>query len=144
LCLPIIGCNDWTLLDLEFSLPIGFPLAGATHQVVSDKAHAKKFMPEWGYPFSNETGRYGGKKGDPVNKGAFDGFHAQALLWGQVSPQLLPGMYGARQTADVTDSYAGPPSFFSLGRNFQETARSYEFTIAVAKSLDRVNTSDSN
>lgn len=146
LCLPIIGCNDWTLLDLEFSLPIGFPLAGAAHQVVSDNAHAKKFMPEWGYPFSNDTGRYGGDPNDPVNNGALDGFHAQALMWGQVSPQLLPGMYGMRQTksGDVTDSYAGPPSFFSLGRNFQETARSYEFTIAVAKSLDRVNTSDSS
>jgi hypothetical protein len=144
LCLPIIGCNDWTLLDIDFSLPIGFPLAGATHQVVSDNLHAKKFLPEWGFPFTNDTGRYGGDPDSPVNNGAFDGFHAQALFWGQASPSLAPGMYGARTSADVTDSYAGPPSFFSLGSNFQQTGRSYEFTIAVAKSLNDVKTSDSN
>lgn len=145
LCLPIVGCNDWTLIDLEFSLPIGFPLAGATHQLVSDRQHAKKILPEWGIPFDPQPGRYGGEKGDSSNKGVFDGFHAQALAWGQVSPQLMPGgMYGTRQAVDVTDTYTGPPSFFSLGKNFQEAARSYEFTIAVAKSLDRVKTSDSD
>lgn len=144
LCLPIVGCNDWTLLDINFTLPIGFPLAGATHQLVTEKTHAKKTMPEWGLPFNNDTGKYGGDPDDNINNGAFDGFHTQALAWGQVSPQLLPGMYGARQTIDVTDTYAGPPSYFSLGRNFQETGRSYEFTIAVAKSLGDVSTSDSD
>lgn len=145
LCLPIMGCRNWTLLDLDFNLPLGFPLGGATHQVVSEKSHAKKTMPEWGLPFKNDTGKYGGDPNSDKNDGAFDGFHAQSLAWGQVSPQLMPGgMYGARQTIDVTDSYAGPPSYFSLGRHFQERARSYEYTIAVAKSLGDVKTSDSD
>ncbi|WP_049724080.1 pilus assembly protein TadG-related protein [Gilvimarinus polysaccharolyticus] len=142
LCLPIVGCDSWTLLDFNFVLPIGFPLAGATHQVVSSNADAKKILSDWGLPFNNDTGKYGGDKDDPDNNGAFDGFHLQALAWGQASPTLLPGMYGARTTLDVTDSYAGPPSFFSLGGSFQESGRSYEFTAAVAKSLDDVATSD--
>ncbi len=145
LCLPILGCKDWTLLDLDFSLPIGFPLAGATHQLVSDNSHAKRLMPQWGFPFMDSKGRYGGVLDDPDNKGAFDGFHTQTLLWGQVSPQLMPGgMYGMRQGMDITNRYAGPPSYFSLGRSFEQTGRSYEFTIAVAKSLDHVKTSDSD
>ena len=24
-CLPIVGCEGWTLIDLNFELPIGFP-----------------------------------------------------------------------------------------------------------------------
>lgn len=142
LCLPIIGCNSWTMLDFNFTLPIGFPLAGATHQVVSNNANAKKILTDWGLPFNNNTGKYGGDKNNPQNNGAFDGFHFQALSWGQISPNLLPGMYGARTAQDVTDSYAGPPSFFSLGGSFQKSGRSYEFSAAVAKSLDDIKTSD--
>lgn len=146
LCLPIVGCNDWTLLDFNFVLPLGFPLGGATHQVVSDNLHAKRILSDWGMPFTNDTGMYGGDPDDPLNNGAFDGFHLQTLGWGQVSPALLPGMYGLRRgkgpNSDVTDTYAAPPSFFSLGSHFQEKGRSYEFTAAVAKSLDDVPTTD--
>lgn len=136
-CLPWpIGCNDWTLIDVDFSIPLGFPLAGATHQVVSDKAYAKKILTDWGYPGMNDPGQYGE---------SFDLFHTQTLAWGQVAPQLQPGgMYGTRLAQDVTASYGAPPGFYSLSDHFQERASSYEFTIALAKSLDDVETSDSN
>ena len=143
LCLPIVGCNDWTLIDISFNLPVGFPLAGATHQVVSDNKYAKLSLPEWGYPGMNDSDKYGGDPDDGVNNGAFDLFHAQALAWGQVAPGLQPGgMYGARTTTDVTDSYGAPPSFYSLGDAFQESGISYEYTIALAKSMDDIETTD--
>ena len=134
-CLPWpIGCHDWTLIDVDFTIPLGFPLAGATHQVVSDTTQAKKIFTDWGYPGMDDPGKYGE---------SFDLFHAQTLMWGQVAPQLQPGgMYGTRANIDVTDSYGGPPSFFSLSDHFQERGKSYEFTIALAKSLDDVETSD--
>jgi len=142
-CLPIIGCNDWTLLDVDFTIPIGLPLGGATHQLVSDGKHAKKLITDWGYP-SMESDLYGGDDDDPLNQGAFDLFHIAALGWGQIAPTLQPGgMYGTRPL-DVTDSYGAPPSFFSLGDSFQETGVGYEFTIALAKSLDEIETSDSD
>jgi len=136
-CLPWpIGCNDWTLIDTDFRIPLGFPLAGATHQVVANKTDAKKILSDWGYPGMDDPGKYGE---------SFDLFHTQTLAWGQVAPQLQPGgMYGARATMDVTDSYGAPPGFFSLSDHFQEHARSYEFTIALAKSMDDVETSDSD
>jgi len=136
ICLPWpIGCFDWTLIDVDFAIPLGFPLAGATHQAVSNNANAKKTLPDWGYPGMNDPGMYGE---------AFDLFHAQTLGWGQAAPQLQPGgMYGTRLAQDVSDNYAGPPAFYSLSDHFQEHATSYEFTIALAKSLDDIETSDS-
>jgi len=137
------GCSDWDILDLDFTIPIGLPLGGATHQLVSDKKYAKKVMTDWGYP-SMDSDVYGGDEDDPLNQGAFDLFHIAALGWGQVAPTLQPGgMYGIRPL-DVTDTYGAPPSFFSLGDSFQETGVGYEFTIALAKSLDDVETSDSD
>jgi len=137
------GCKDWDLIDEKWQIPIGLPLAGATHQLVSDKKYAKKVMADWGYP-SMDSDIYGGDEDDPLNQGAFDLFHIAALGWGQTSPTLQPGgMYGARPI-DVTDNYGAPPSFFSLGSSFQETGVSYEFTIALAKSLDEIETSDSD
>ncbi|MDO6748350.1 TadE/TadG family type IV pilus assembly protein [Gilvimarinus sp. 1_MG-2023] len=141
LCLPIVGCNSWVLLDFDFFLSAGFPLAGATHQVVADDSHAKEFLTDWGRPFNNDTGKFGGDD-SADNNGALDGFHALTLNWGQISPTLLPGMYGANTTLDVTDTYAGPPAFFSLGGSFQESGVGYEFTTALAKSLDDIETSD--
>ncbi len=142
ICLPIVGCNSATLLDLDFNLPIGFPLAGATHQLVSDNKHAKLTLFEWG-AIGDEDGTYGGDPDDPDNDGPLDLFHLQTLAWGQASPMLQPGgMYGARLTQDVTDSYGAPPGFLSLGGNFQESAVSYEYTVALAKSLDNIETSD--
>jgi hypothetical protein len=140
----ILGCTDWTLLDIDFSIPIGLPLAGSTHQLVSAPTHAKKTMLEWGYPSMNDSGMYGGDPDDNLNNGSFDLFHIAALGWGQVAPTLQPGgMYGVRPI-DVTSTYGAPPSFFSLGSSFQETGVGYEYTIAIAKSLDDVETSDSD
>lgn len=136
-CLPWpIGCHDWTLIDVDFDIPIGFPLAGATHQVIANKADAKKILSDWGYPGMSDPGQYGE---------SFDLFHAQTLAWGQAAPQLQPGgMYGARATQDVTDSYGAPPGFQSLSEHFQEYASSYSYTIALAKSMDDIETSDSD
>ena len=47
-CLPIVGCEGWTLIDLNFELPIGFPLGGATHQLVAEQKHALKILTDWG------------------------------------------------------------------------------------------------
>lgn len=140
----ILGCNSWTLIDIAFNIPIGFPLAGATHQLVSDNTYAKTTFAEWGTLGDEDTGMYGGDPDDTDNDGALDFFHLQTILYGQIAPELLPGMYGANKTDDVTDSYGAPPSFFSLGANFQEQARSYEYSIAVAKIFDDIHTTDSS
>lgn len=138
----ILGCSSSTLLDFGFTIPIGFPLAGATHQVVGKPvSNAKKTLFEWG-SIGEQDGIYGGDPNDDVNDGPLDLFHAQALLWGQAAPELQPGgMYGARNI-DVTTSYAGPPGFLSLGRNSQQIGITYEYTVAAAKSLDDVETTD--
>lgn len=143
ICLPIVGCNDWDIIDVDFTIPISLPLAGATHQVVSNASKAKKLAVEWGVPGFVEEGIYGGDEDDRVNDGSFDPFHTLAYGWGQVSPALTGGMYGAR-TADVTTTYGGPPAFYSLGDAFQESGESFEFTVALAKSLDDVETTDSD
>lgn len=141
------GCSDWDLIDYDITIPIGLPVAGATHQVVTDKKYAKKLITDWGYPMM-PSDIYGGDDGDPLNSGAFDLFHLAALGWGQASPRFTPGgMYGTRQAGaekDVTDTYGGAPSFFSLGDSFQKSGVGYEYTIALAKSLDEVETTDSD
>lgn len=139
-CLPIVGCAGGTIIDVDFSIPIGLPLAGATHQLVSDKKYAKKVVPEWGYPMMPPD-VYGGNITDVLNQGSFDLFHLLALGWGSVAPQLPGGMFGVNPN-DVTDSYSGPPSFFSLGDSFQESGTGYEFVIALAKTMDEIETTD--
>ena len=142
-CLPLIGCEGGVLLDLEFEIPIGFPLAGSTHQLVTDNRHAKTtfFDNSWG-SVGTEDGMYGGDPESSLNDGPLDAFHAQSLQWGQISPMLTGGVYGANRARDVTDSYTGPPGFYSLGQHFQETGVSYEFTVALAKHLDDIPTTD--
>jgi len=140
ICLPVVGCNGGTILDVDFSIPIGLPLAGATHQLVSDRKYAKKFVPEWGYPMM-PADVYGGDINDVLNQGSFDLFHLLALGWGSISPQLPGGMFGVNPN-DVTDTYSGPPSFFSLGDSFQESGVGYEFVIALAKTMDDIDTTD--
>ncbi|MGJ8670708.1 MAG: hypothetical protein ACSHXK_14555 [Oceanococcus sp.] len=136
------GCSR--IIDVEFGgrIPIGFPLAGATHQLVSENRYAENTMFEWANLGDVDTGMWGGDPDDPLNQGAFDPFHTVSLLWGQAAPELLPGMYGANRARDVTDSYGAPPSFYSLGDSFQEGGRSYEYTIALTKSLDNIQTTD--
>lgn len=135
------GDETFTVIDLPVYLPIGFPIAGATHQVVSETAHAKKTMFEWG-SFGEQDGTYGGDPDDDVNEGPLDLFHAFGLAYGQIAPEFQPGgMYGARPD-DVTTTYGGPPGFLSLGSNFQVSGKTYEYTVAVAKKLDDIQTTD--
>ncbi|MDO3385341.1 pilus assembly protein TadG-related protein [Gilvimarinus sp. SDUM040013] len=142
LCLPIVGCNSWTLLDLDIAIELGFPLGGATHQIVAKATDAKKIITDWESSLiAPDTPKWGGDPEDDVNDGAFSLFHAQALAYGSITP-LPSGMYGTNTANDVTTNYPGPPSFFSLGGSFQESGRSYEFTTALAKSLDDVVTTD--
>lgn len=127
--------------SIGFQIPIGFPLAGATHQAVSSYSNANKTIADWP-GLGTIDGIYGGDPDNSKNQGPFELFHAQTLGWGQVTPLLPGGIYGANKTVDVTESYAGPPAFLSLGRNFQESGVSYEFTYALAKRLEDINTSD--
>lgn len=139
ICLPIVGCTSFTLVDLDLSLRLGFPLGGATHQLVASTTNAKKFLTDWEVGFPDDTGKWGGDPDDDFNNGAFDYFHASGLVWGQAAPP--PGIYGSNN-ADVTTTYPGPPGFLSLGGSFQESGKSYEFTAAVARSLDDTQTTD--
>lgn len=138
----IFGCSTIVKLDFGGTLPIGLPLAGATHQVVSDNQYAKRFLTDWGDIGSEDTGMWGGEDGDKVNDGALDWFHLNTLAWGQISPTTGGGMYGANVNQDVSDSYAAPPSFYSLGSSFQESGISYEYTVALTKSFDDIETTD--
>lgn len=139
----IFGCS--TIVDLDFggTIPIGLPLAGATHQVVSDKLNTRKLMTDWGMFGDVDSGKWGGDEDDSFNEGVFDWFHMAALGWGQVSPTSGGGIYGVNP-ADVTDSYGAPPSYYSLGEHFQERGRSYEYIIALTKSMADVQTSDND
>ncbi len=140
-CLPIVGCSGGTLIDIEFEIPISFPLAGATHQMVSSSSDARVLLTDWG-ELGEKDGMFGGDSDDDVNDGPLSAFHTSTLFWGQSALELAPGMFGGRTTIDVTDSYGAPPGFLSIGRHFQEYARSYEFTTAVAKSLGDIETTD--
>jgi hypothetical protein len=134
-----LGGNSVDIGRAHYAMPHTTQPIGSL--LVSDKKHAKKLVPEWGYPLMPPD-VYGGDINDPLNQGSFDLFHLLALGWGQVSPALQPGgMFGANPL-DVTDSYSGPPSFFSLGNSFQTSGVGYEFVIALAKTMDEIETTD--
>ena len=137
-CLPIVGCEAWTLIDLNFELPIGFPLGGATHQLVAEQKHALKILTDWG-KLDQIDGPYGGDPDDPVNQGPFEAFHTQTLLWGQSVP---PPIYGG--PTNVTTSYAGVPIFASLDDSYRQSRQSREYIVALAIDLGDVETSDSD
>jgi len=141
-CLPIIGCVTETLLDTNIPLGWGLPIGGATHQLVSDNRYAKKLLPDgWG-SLGTKDGMYGGDPGDSKNEGPLDMMHFTTLGWGQAV--LGAGVFGANMVQDVTDSYGGPPGFYSLGEHFQERGVGYEFTVALAKHLDDITTADNS
>lgn len=139
ICLPPFGCTGGTLIDIDFSLPFGFPLGGATHQLISkgSQGDAKKILADWG-ALGTVDGPYGGDPDDDVNEGPLDLFHAQTLAWGQVT---APPIYGG--PGNFTATYGGPPPFMSLDPQFREARKSYEYTVALAIDLDEVETSDS-
>jgi hypothetical protein len=104
-------------------------------------------LPQWGFPGMSLLSTPGGKMyggllsdvGSSENRGVFDLFHTAVLGWGQVLPPA--GVYGTTPT-EYDTAYGGPPGFFSLGEGFRDSGRSYEFTVAVAKRLSDVQTSD--
>tara|TARA_B110000211_G_scaffold117167_1_gene135680 strand:+ start:19 stop:2115 length:2097 start_codon:yes stop_codon:yes gene_type:complete len=138
----IFGCETVELLDTTFPLSWGLPIAGATHQLVSDNRHAKKVLPDgWG-SIGTKDGMYGGDPQDSSNEGPLDIVHLVTLGWAQTV--LGTGVFGANMVQDVTDSYGGPPGFYSLGEHFQERGVGYEFTVALAKHLDDIATADNS
>ncbi|HAL42511.1 MAG TPA: hypothetical protein DCP57_08710 [Gammaproteobacteria bacterium] len=135
-CLPIIGCKSKVILDFSRTFPIGFPLAGATHQLFSELNDAKKILTDWDQ-IGTEDGDWGGDPDDDVNDGAFDAFHLQTLYFGQT---VLPPIYGGN--TNVTASYGNPPGFLSLAESRRASRKSYEYTVALAIKLEDIETSD--
>ncbi|WP_137971460.1 Tad domain-containing protein [Pseudomonas sp. F(2018)] len=134
LCLwfPVVGTKCFTLIDGHIPLGFGMPISGATEQLVAEQADAMRSAPQWGFPGMDSTGLAPGMYGD-----SFHMVHAVSWFWGQVR-----NIYGTIP-ADVKTEYAGPPSFFSLNDSFAESGTSHEFSIAVAKKLSDVPTTDS-
>lgn len=144
LCIPIFGCTNLLKIDEGFDFGLGFPIAGATHQLVTDRKYAKKTIVEWEANVYGDDSRYkmyGGNPNDDFHDGVYDPFHAVTRGWGAASPP--PGIYGLNPQ-DVTTSYGGPPAFFSLGDNFRDRKTSYEYTVAVAKKMKDIETTDSD
>ncbi len=144
LCIPIFGCTTLITIDEGLEFGLGFPIAGATHQLVTDQRHAKRSIVEWSnsvYGSDSRYRMYGGNENDSFNDGAFDPFHAVTLLQGNLVPPA--GIYGLNPQ-DVSANYGGPPAFFSLGDNFRDRKTSYEYTVALAKKLEDIETTDSD
>ena len=134
LCLwfPFVGTKCFTLIDGNIPLGFGMPISGATQQLVAEKEDAMLSAPQWGFPLMDELGLAPGMYGE-----AFDMVHLVTYGWGQVR-----NIYGTLPS-DVQTNYAGPPSFFALNDSFAESGTSHEFSIAVAKKLSDVPTTDS-
>lgn len=134
LCLwfPVVGTECFTIIDGNIPLGFGMPISGATEQLVAEDADAMRSAPQWGFPGMDMTGMAPGMYAD-----TFHMVHAVTWFWGQVR-----NIYGTIP-ADVKTNYAGPPSFFALNDSFAESGTSHEFSIAVAKKLSDVPTTDS-
>ncbi len=136
MCLPFVGCIVIRPPPIVFPrISAGFPLAGATNQLIGNAADAKLLMPEWGMPGQND-GPYGGDEADGRNQGPFDMFH----LLGLGHTQML-GRWGTDPTLN-TYSYGMPPSFLSLGDHFRDKGAGYEYTVALAIDMGSIETSD--
>ncbi len=134
LCLwfPVVGTKCFTIIDGNIPLGFGMPISGATEQLVAEDADAMRTAPQWGFPGMDSMGMAPGMYND-----TFHMVHAVTWFWGQVR-----NIYGTIP-ADVKTNYAGPPSFFALNDSFAESGTSHEFSIAVAKKLKDVPTTDS-
>ncbi|WP_181689974.1 pilus assembly protein TadG-related protein [Stutzerimonas zhaodongensis] len=114
-----------------FTLSLGMPIGAATTQLVAEQADAMRRAAQWGKTGMSQPGP-DGMYGD-----VFDEVHRVTNLWGNVMQT-----YGTLPT-DVSTNYAGPPAFFSLNPAFASRGTSHEFSIAVAKRLSDVPTTDS-
>ncbi|MBX9753594.1 MAG: hypothetical protein K2X80_02485 [Pseudomonadaceae bacterium] len=129
-CLPLVGCI--TILDTDFGFDLGLPLGGGTHQIVAKAGDQFLVGSQWGSPTQNTP------PGSPRPYGeTMQTVHAATWIWGNTL-----GAFGANQAEDVSTGYGGAPSFFSLGRDYQGRGTSNEFTVAVAKPLGSLRTSD--
>ena len=130
LCLPLVGCVS--IFDGALGFGFGLPLGGATHQLVTKAGDQFLFAPQWGNPAQGMLLKENTPYGDAMHP-----VHAVTWAWGNVLP-----VHGINTAEDVNVGYSGSPSFFTLGADHAETGRSKEFTIAVAKPLSSVRTSD--
>ena len=130
---PFVGTKCFTIIDGTIPIHLGLPISGATQQLVAEEADAMRWGPQWGFPEMERLDLAPGMYGE-----AFDLVHAVTYGWGFVRQ-----IYGTLPS-DVQTNYAGPPSFFALNDDFAESGTSHEFSIAVAKRLSDVATTDSN
>ncbi|WP_341303464.1 hypothetical protein [Pseudomonas sp. TMP25] len=131
LCLPQpIGCL--TILNTTIGFGLGLPLGGGTHQIVAKAGDQFLIGPQWGSPTQNSPPGSSSPYGE-----AMQSVHATTWAWGNTL-----AAFGANQAEDVSTGYGGAPSFFSLGRDYQARGTSNEFTVAVAKPLSSLRTSD--
>jgi hypothetical protein len=129
-CLPFFGCAE--ILDTNFPIAMGLPLSGGTHQIVAKAGDQFLIGSQGGSPTQNTP------PGSPRPYGeAMQTVHATTWGYGNAL-----GVFGANQAEDVNTGYGGAPSFFSLGRDYQGRGTSNEFTVAVAKPLGSLRTSD--
>jgi hypothetical protein len=131
-CLPPFGCVE--ILDVDFPIELGLPLGGGTHQLVAKAGDQFLIGSQWGSPTQNSPPGSSRPYGE-----AMQSVHATTWVHGNVMP---PPIFGANQAEDVSTGYGGAPSFFSLGRDYQARGTSNEFTVAVAKPLSSLRTSD--
>ena len=131
LCLPFVGCV--TIFDDGINFGLGLPLGGASHQLVTNEGDQYLFGPQWGSPAQGLLDGRPRPYGDAMHP-----VHIVTYGWG-IFPMM---MYGTNVGEDVNVGYSGSPSFFVLGDDHKETGRSKEFTVAVAKPLTAVRTSD--
>ena len=134
LCLwfPVVGSQCFTIIDGTIPIHMGLPISGATEQLVAEDLDAMRAGPQWGFPGMQYLDMAPGMYGE-----TFDLVHAVTYLWGNVR-----NIYGSIPS-DVAKNYAGPPSFFGLNDSFADSGTSHEFSIAVAKKLSDVPTTDS-
>jgi len=128
-CLPLLGCFE---ILTGFPLQMGLPLSGGTHQIVAKAGDQFLIGTQWGSPMQNSPPGSSAPYGE-----AMQSVHATTWAHGNVL-----GAFGINQAEDVNTGYGGAPSFFSLGHDYQGRGTSNEFTVAVAKPLSSLRTSD--
>jgi hypothetical protein len=128
-CLPLLGCVE---ILTGFPLQMGIPLSGGTHQIVAKAGDQFLIGTQWGSPTQNSPPGSSAPYGE-----AMQSVHGTTWTWGNTL-----GAFGLNQAEDVSTGYGGAPSFFSLGRDYQARGTSNEFTVAVAKPLSSLRTSD--
>ena len=129
LCMPLVGCVS--IFDGALGFGLGLPLGAGTHQLVTNPGDQRMFPSQWGNPAQGMLLKKHRPYGDTMHP-----VHATTWGWGHVIPS-----HGI-SPEDYNSGYSGSPSFFTLGADHAESGRSKEFTVAVAKPLDSVRTSD--